>query len=141
MELYDCINFILNRVQNSVNSHFKAKLQPFGVTPIQYSILKCLWTQDMQMPSQLAQTLQVDASTITGVIERLENKQLVVRLYSREDRRSVCVCLTEKGRTLQSSIEAVIREANLEVTRGMRPEEVAAFKKLCISIWENAKQS
>ena len=64
MELYDCINFILNRVQNSVNSHFKAKLQPFGVTPIQYSLLKCLWTQDMQMPSQLAQTLQVDASKI-----------------------------------------------------------------------------
>ncbi len=140
MELYDCINFIMTRSQTAVNSYFKNMLLPFDVTPIQYSLLKCLWQADMQMPSQLAQTLLADASTVTGVIERLEKKELVVRLFNREDRRSICVCLTEKGRALQPAIEAAIQQANAAVTRGLSAQEVALFKKQCVQLMENSKQ-
>ena len=139
MELYECINFVLNSTQNAVHSYFKEKLRPFGVTPIQYSLLKCLWVEDMQTPSQLAQTLQVDTSTISGLLERLERKGLVVRTYSQEDRRSILVCLQEDGRVLQSGIEQAIAEANEEVTRGISPEDVARLKEQCNLIKENIR--
>lgn len=139
MELYDCINFILNSTQNAVHSYFRDKLQPFGVTPIQYSLLKCLWEEDIQTPTQLAQTLQVDSSTVTGLLERLERKKLIVRRYSREDRRSIFVCLEEEGRHLQAGIEEAIREANAAITTGMRPEEVQQLKDWCALMKENAR--
>ena len=139
MELCDCINFVLNSTQNAVHSYFRDKLQPFGVTPIQYSLLKCLWEEDTQTPTQLAQTLQVDSSTVTGLLERLERKQLIVRRYSREDRRSVFVCLEEEGRKLQAGIEEAIREANVAVTAGMTEEEVRRLKDQCELIKENAR--
>lgn len=140
MELNECINFVLNSTQNAIHAYFKEKLRPFGVTPIQYSMLKCLWDADMQTPTQLSQTLQVDTSTITGLIERLERKDLVVRTYSREDRRSILVCLKESGRQMQSGVEEAIREANVEVTRGMSKEEVAVFMRLCEQMKENARR-
>lgn len=141
MELYECINFVLNSTQNAVHSYFKEKLRPFGVTPIQYSLLKCLWNTDMQTPTQLSQTLQVDTSTITGLIERLERKDLVVRAYSREDRRSILVCLKEGGRKLQKGIEAAIGEANVEITQGIDSGELAKFMRLCEQMKENARRN
>ncbi len=139
MELYDCINFILNSTQNAVHSYFRDKLQPFGVTPIQYSLLKCLWEEDTQTPSQLAQTLQVDSSTVTGLLERLERKQLIVRRYSQEDRRSVFVCLEEGGRKLQDEIEEAISEANAAIMNGMTAEEIQRLKDQCGLMKENAR--
>ncbi|MEM5779524.1 MAG: MarR family transcriptional regulator [Lawsonibacter sp.] len=140
MELYDCINFILNSTQNAVHSYFKEKLLPFDVTPIQYSVLKCLWDTDMQTPTQLSQILQVDTSTITGLIERMERKSLVTRTYSQEDRRSIQVCLTEEGRRLQPGIEAAIQQANVEVTRGLEVNQVAELKRQCQLMKENARR-
>lgn len=139
MELYDCINFVLNSTQNAVHAYFREKLQPFGVTPIQYSLLKCLWEEDTQTPTQLAQTLQVDSSTVTGLLERLEKKQLIIRRYSQEDRRSVYVCLEDEGRKLQDGIEEAIREANVAITAGMTDSEVKHLKKQCELMKENAR--
>lgn len=141
MELYECVNFILNSTQNAVHAYFKEKLRPFEVTPIQYSILKCLWESDMQTPTQLARTLQVDTSTITGLLERLERKDLVVRIYSQEDRRSVQVCLKEEGRRLRDGIEKVIQQSNADITKGMTAEEILTWKKMCSLMKDNARRN
>lgn len=140
MELYDCINFILNSTQNAVHAFFKEKLQAYDVTPIQYSLLKCLWVTDRQMPTQLAQTLQVDTSTMTGLIERLERKNMVVRDYCQEDRRSIQVSLTDEGRGLQAGVEAAIAEANAAVTKGMSAAQIEIFKQHCDLMKENARR-
>lgn len=132
MELYECINFLLETTRNSVHAYFKGKLAPFDVTPIQYALLKCLWKADMQPPSQLAQALKIDASTTTGVVERLERKSLVERVYSKTDRRSIHVCLTPSGAALQKGVEAAILEANREVLSDFSDEEAILFKKMCI---------
>lgn len=138
MELYECINFLLETTRNSVHAYFKGKLAPFDVTPIQYALLKCLWKTNMQPPSQLAQTLKIDASTTTGVVERLERKNLVERVYSKTDRRSVHVCLTPSGAALQNGVEAAILEANKEVLSEFSEEEAILFKKMCLRARDTA---
>ena len=140
VELYECINFILNRTQSAVHVYFKETLTPFDVTPIQYSLLKCLWDNDMQTPTMLAQALQMDASTVTGLIERLERKNLIAREYSVEDRRSISIRLTSEGKSLQPGVEATIQQANLEAMRGLTDEQAAAFKRACALIQENVRR-
>lgn len=46
MELSSCINFILYCTQNAVLNYFRERLSQYDVTPIQYSVLKCLSTED-----------------------------------------------------------------------------------------------
>lgn len=134
MELNECINFILESTRNAVHTLFKDRLAAFDVTPIQYSLLKCLWKKDMQMPTQLAQELRIDASTVTGVIERLERKNFVERIYSEKDRRSVYVCLKPDGAALKADVEKAILDANADVLSSLSEDEITLYKRLCLQI-------
>lgn len=139
MELNECINFQLSNVQNAVFHYFKAMLAPYDVTPIQYALLKCLWTEDMQPPTQLAQSLQLDTSTVSGLLDRLEKKGLIERIYNTQDRRGIHVHLLENGAALQGPIEDTIIRANKEITAGIGPEALAAFCQQLKVIENNAK--
>ena len=48
--------------------------------------------------SQLAEYLQVPLNTVTGIVTRMEKKQLVERRRSPSDKRVVTVILTELGK-------------------------------------------
>lgn len=139
MKLQECINFLLTNVQNSVFLYFKKALQPLNVTPIQYALLKCLWEEDNQAPSQLAQTLCLDSSTITGILGRLEEKNYVVRGFCKTDRRKVTVCLTDEGRSLQKPVEEIIAQANIAVTKDIPAEEMTSLKESLQKILANAQ--
>jgi DNA-binding MarR family transcriptional regulator len=136
MEMHHCINFILSNAQNAVYGYFKRRLQEYDITPSQYSLLQCLHAQDGQTPSQLAQAMRLDTSSITGILGRLEKKNLIDRVYSQEDRRSVYIHLREEGQALWEQVDKVIDEANEKITRGLDAEHYAEFLS-CLSLIEH----
>ena len=140
MEVNEYINFMLTRTQNAVFNYFKRRLQDFDTTPSQYALLRCLWKQEVQTPSQLAHELHLDTSTITGMRGRLEKKGLIERTYNQEDRRSVHVRLREEGKVLWEQIDRVIDEANEEVLRGIPAEDAAKLRQQLLLIEANAKE-
>ena len=94
MQLHDCINFQLTNVQKSVFTYFKDSLAKFDVTPSQYALMSLLWDGEELSPSHIAQELDLDASSITGLLNRMESKELIQRIYSDEDRRGVTIVLS-----------------------------------------------
>ena len=48
----------------------------------------------------LALALNLNSSTVTGIIDRLENKGLVARVPAKSDRRKMNIVLTSKGQKL-----------------------------------------
>lgn len=141
MQLDECINFILTKTQNAVFSQFKNTLAPLGVTPAQYAVLKCLWDNESLSPTQLAQTLFLEASTITGIITRMEDKNLVERHYSLTDRRVVSVHATALGKSLQGDVEKAIDEANKDVLGVLTKSEISKVKQLLNRIAESVNKS
>jgi MarR family transcriptional regulator, organic hydroperoxide resistance regulator len=140
VKLQECINFILTNVQNSINLYFKKELQALNVTPIQYALLKCLWEEDDQMPTQLAQTLCLDSSSVTGILGRLEEKGLVVRDFCTTDRRRITVHLTDTGRALQKPVEEIIDNANVALTSNLSEHDMAKLKGYLQKIADNANK-
>ena len=138
MKLQECINFVLTNAQNTVFTYFKHELAGLDVTPIQYATLKCLWEQDGQMPSQLADTLNLDSSTVTGILGRLEDKKLISRSFRVDDRRKVVVHLTREGRQLEEPVSEIIARLNREVTEGLSREELEVFHHHLRVISDNA---
>lgn len=129
MELNECINFLLTKAQHTVFQYLKANLAQFDVTPVQYGILKCLWDEDGQTPKQIARTLSLDGSTITGILDRMENKNLVRRTPDPEDRRTLKVVITNQGLELRECIEEVIEEVNKRILEMFTFEEQEQLKK------------
>lgn len=134
LELEQCLNFILTKAQQSVHQLFKAELAPYGVTPGQYAVLQCLWDNDGLTARQIADRLFLDGSTVTGMLDRMEHKELILRQVDPRDRRALKVCLTEKGQDLKAPIGRAIVDANQKALEQFHPEQVNSLKNLLQSL-------
>jgi DNA-binding MarR family transcriptional regulator len=123
MELEQCVNFALTRAQNIVHQYFKARLAPFGVTPGQYGILKCLWDENGLTVKQIAERMYLDSSTVTGLLDRMEHKGLIKRQPDPTDRRALSVILTPAGEELEAPVSQAIIDANQAVLQNVNDEE------------------
>ncbi|MEO8681343.1 MAG: MarR family transcriptional regulator [Vicinamibacterales bacterium] len=73
----------------------------YGPLTVSHSYcLRILYFQGARTMGELAADLEVRLSTMTGVVDQLEDKGLVARVNHPEDRRSLRVALTAKGRRL-----------------------------------------
>lgn len=128
MELHRCINFLLTTAQHNVFQQMSAGLSEFDITPVQYAVLYCLWEEDIHNPKEIAKYLQVENSTISGVLDRMEKKNLIERKISKADRRCIQIDLTDKGKMLRDSVLKRVEEVDSAVMKIFSPEENRKLK-------------
>lgn len=97
--VFDLIGAIERRAQRIVAT----TLSEAGLTPDQYLALASLREKDGRPLREIADALRCSPSTVTGLIDTMEEKGLVAREANPEDRRSHLVRLTAKGRGLRES--------------------------------------
>ena len=129
MELTHCINYLLTTAQRRVFQAMIARLEPYDVTPVQYGVLYYLWETDIHTPREIADRLQLENSTISGVLERMEKKNLIERQVSKKDRRYIEVVLTDKGASLKDDVLRTVEQFNDDVMTAFSPEEQDILKK------------
>ena len=135
MEKFDiCVHFLLAKALQRVNQVSKSKLASYGVTPVQFALLRRLWEKDGQFGYALAEQLLMDSATITGIIDRLEQNGFIERRVDPNDRRNKLVFLTEKGRSMEVSLCEKMDEMNKEVMSDFDVEEIQQFKKVLFEI-------
>lgn len=134
LKLEQCLNFILTKAQQSVHQLFKAELAPYEITPGQYAVLQCLWDNDGLTARQIADRLFLDGSTVTGMLDRMEHKDLVLRQVDPRDRRALKVCLTDKGLALKEPIGDAIVSANAKALDQFDSDQVQSLQKLLQSL-------
>jgi len=72
-------------------------VRQYGLTHAQFDIIATLGNTSGMSYKELGERTLITKGTLTGVIERLEQKGLVLRERSLEDKRSYFVRLTERG--------------------------------------------
>jgi DNA-binding MarR family transcriptional regulator len=80
------------------------RMRSFDLTPPQSITLRKLLDGPLPMGS-VAEVLSCDASTLTGIADRLEERNLIQRQVDPADRRVKLLALTEAGRNLVESID------------------------------------
>ena len=126
--LNNCINYLLTGAQHTVFQYMKKNLAQFDITPIQYGVLGCIWEFDMHNPKDIAAHLGVENSTISGILERMENKGLIRRMIDSTDRRYIYIELTDVSRDLEIPVRTVVTEVDRKVLEIFDEEEKAALK-------------
>lgn len=123
MEFRSCINYLLTVAQREVNQQISARLSTYELTSVQYGVLNYLWEHQTGTPKDLAQTLMVENSTISGILDRMQKKGLIDRQIAPHDRRSVRVVLTDSGTALRDDVLSTVDELNAEVLKEIEPEK------------------
>lgn len=93
-------------------------LQPLGLTPGHMKLMLQLDTREARPMGTLAQSFQCDASTMTWLVDRLEERGLVERRPSATDRRVKAVALTPQGIKVKDQLLERLYQP---------PEEIAAL--------------
>jgi DNA-binding MarR family transcriptional regulator len=87
----------LVRCYQSFESFSATHIRTLGLTPSQFDIVVTLGNTRGMSCRELGERTLITKGTLTGVLDRLETKGLVVREESAADRRSFTVKLTKKG--------------------------------------------
>lgn len=128
MKLELCINYLLTGAQHKVFQEMKKELAAYDITPIQHGVLKCLWEKDLHNPKEIARQLSIENSTISGILDRMEGKGLIVRSIDPDDRRYIRIDLTDQGRSLEKSVDQAADAVNLRVLEDFDEAEIEQLK-------------
>src|SRR5258706_15009739 len=82
----------------------EAAFNHHGVRAGQQFILECLWQSDGLTPGDIAKRLRLATPTVTRAATRMEAAGLLHREPHPTDARLVRLCLTERGKHLQSTL-------------------------------------
>lgn len=128
----DRLLFLLSKVQNALAVHFKKELKKEGLdlTTGQFAIMVALEQAKQTTMGDLSRMLEIDNSTITRLVTRLEKQQLAERRINPEDRRQMLVALTDSGREKAAILTTIAQEANRKIRDGFTEDDMAAFKKV-----------
>ncbi|GCE29890.1 MarR family transcriptional regulator [Dictyobacter alpinus] len=94
----------LNRVRFKVEKHLAKHLDCYDLTPAQFGVLAHLQAYPDISQQRLANLLFVTKGNIVGLLNRLEQRDLVQRRPDPEDGRTHVVSLTERGRALAAQV-------------------------------------
>lgn len=117
------------------------KLAPYGLTPFHWVVLCCLWEQDGLATSDIAEKLSQVGGTMTGVIDRMEERGLVQRTRDPKDRRVWRIWLTDTGRELYDVLPDVVQEVREETLKGISDDDLKRFSDLVDISIANLTQS
>lgn len=82
----------------ALNSAAPSRWQDLRVTPAQLRLLLELSALERAHATQLAERMGIHISTLSGIVDRLEERRLVHRTQAAEDRRCWDLTLTDDGR-------------------------------------------
>ena len=100
-------------------------------------ILYVLWQQDGITISRLSSQTSLANTTLTSMLDRMEQSGLVLRKPSPTDRRAQLICLTDKARGLQKEYDRLSDEMNALYYRGFKPEEILQLENYLQRILAN----
>lgn len=90
----------LVRTYQAFSSYSEGFVRQFDLTPAQFDVIATLGNTSGMSMGEIGEKTLITKGTLTGVIDRLERKRLIVREVSSSDRRSTIVKLTAQGDSL-----------------------------------------
>jgi len=106
---------VLPRLKIELGCYENSTLTRRDITTTQLLVLECLATCGHCKMNNLVEALKVKFSAVTAIIDRLVKTGFVIREHGKEDRRTVFVSLTVKGKKVLSEVYQQRRKAFIQV--------------------------
>jgi DNA-binding MarR family transcriptional regulator len=128
----DMPGHLVRRFQQIAVAVFLSEVEDagFDLTPVQYAVLAAIRTNPGADQVTLAGVIAYDRTTITGVVDRLVQKGLLVRRASPRDRRARELHITETGEKTLRLVTPAVEQAQKIMLRGLTDAEAMEFMRL-----------
>ncbi len=118
-----------------------ARLAEYDVTPAQVHVLHYLYHNgNRASQSEVTVHLKVRPSTVNGILDRMEEKDLLRRSVSESDARKRMVTLTEKGLEKQQALRQKFEDAETVMKKGLSDTEEEQLRELLRRVMTNLEE-
>ena len=106
-DLDEQLCFSLYAASRAMTGCYRPQLDAIGLTYPQYLVMIVLWEQDGITVSDIGARLFLDSATLTPLLKRMEQAELITRQRAASDERQVIVTLTPAGSALREQARSI----------------------------------
>ncbi len=129
-----CIGYWINKVERTMKNIHDKRFLEYGITLSQASVLHQLWHCDGQTQKEIQESLSLRGASVSGMVDTLLKKGLILRIQDKEDARCKRLYLSKEGRQLEEQSMKIIMEVENLISKGFSEDEktiaLAWLKKL-----------
>ena len=133
------VGMLIGRARSTLLTNLDAELEQYGLTGVQYGVLKHLADGTALTAVDLSRILHYDTGSMTRMLDRLEEKALLRRERGKEDRRVVHLRMTSAGRALLPKLRLAATRVLNRGLAGFTTQEIDALKVYLSRMIENGQ--
>ncbi|HDR6271319.1 TPA: MarR family transcriptional regulator [Bacillus cereus] len=136
------LGYLLHKVSVMTKTELSNQLKEYKITAQQWSVLKDISLYpNGTTPAMIAERLLADRPTVTGIIQRLLQKEWILIQHNPKDKRSHLIFLTDETKALIQEIENVSDEVIKSATASIPKEEVENTVRVLQSMIGNLQKN
>jgi len=135
-ELVECVLQLTDRVFRELLPLIPKEVLQFDLTMPQLKVVLLIFMNGPMRMSDIARGLGMSLATATGVVERLVERDTVLRESQPQDRRVVLCSLTEKGQQLTDVLWQSARQRARELLMAMTPSRLRSLDEVLKALLE-----
>ncbi len=124
----ESLGYLLHQVRARLVAAIDTELEPLDITWAQWGTLLKIANGCANTASELSRSMAGDTGSMTRMLDRLEQKGLIRRERSSEDRRIVRLSLTRAGQKLYPKLPPIAVKVLNQHLRGFSQEELETMK-------------
>ena len=133
------LSYLLIKVSRYLKNSLDKKLYEYNVTAAQFSVLNQIANKNGLITSaEVANNLDSDRPTISGIINRIEEKNLLEKISNPEDKRSAYLKLNKDALELVKELRMASDQLNCEIFSSFNESELDDIEKYLLKIVEKA---
>jgi MarR family 2-MHQ and catechol resistance regulon transcriptional repressor len=130
---------VLNRAQKSIEDPLRQQVESHGLSFSEFAVLEVLLNKGALPISEVGDHVLLTSGSMTYVVDKLEEQNLLRRRRSDEDRRIIHAELTDQGRTRIEEIFAEHAALIRDLTDGLSTEETETLTTLLKRLGKSAE--
>jgi DNA-binding MarR family transcriptional regulator len=121
---------MLSSLGFAVSRRFHQTLEPLGLEPGEFALMRAVAAQEGESQNALAERLHISPSWMVAIVDQLEKRELLERKPHARDRRVRNLHLTSGGKKLLKQAEQRAQRFDRQVTDGLAEKEVGQLLEL-----------
>ena len=134
---YRNLPMLLLQTREQIITHFRPILNHYGITEQQWRIIRALHEKQSMEPRELCQFCQILSPSLTGILKRMEEMDLVEKKGIPGDKRRLKISLTAQGEQLIEKISPLISEQYRYLEEAYGPQVFDQLQKILELFTEN----
>ena len=129
--------YLLNRAGARIATAFSEEVRPLGATLQTWRVLAALREREGRRMGDLSETTSIEVSTLTRLVDNMEQKGLVVRRRDAADARAVTLHATPAGRRMTRIILPIAERYEKVALEGFSEAEATVLKTALRRLFDN----